>query len=141
MWESWKPVPKTKIALFVHQKGTRQFIWSSISCALGTSENVPRFTLFSHPSLMHISLAANPNSFDYKGFVTLNCQMHSSSERPTPLVKGEVVTTIHQKLIPPGSSEMPKVVTSFWRKEKCYGINTATSHTKGIDIQNHPQKL
>ena len=51
-------------------------------------------------------------------------------------VKGEVATTIHQKLILPGSGEMPKVVTSFWRKEECYCINIATPRTKGIDIQN-----
>ena len=67
--------------------------------------------------------------------------MCSSHERPTPLVKREVATTIHQKLIPLGSGEMPKVVTSFWRKEECYYINIATPHTKGIDIQNCLKKL
>ena len=53
-----------------------------------------------------------------------------------PSVKGEVATTIHQKPIPPGSSEMLKVITSFWRKEECYCINIAAPRTKGIDIQN-----
>ena len=139
MWESQKPVPKTKIALLVHKKGTRQFVLSNVSCALDISENVPRFALFSHPSLMHTSLAANPNSFDYKGFVTLTCQMCSSHERPTPSVKGEVATTIYQKLILPGSGEMPKVVTFFWRKEECYCINIAAPRTMGIDIQSHPK--
>ena len=62
--------------------------------------------------------------------------MCSSRERPTPSVKGEVATTIHQKLILPGSGETPKVVTSFWRKEECYCINIAAPRTKGIDIQN-----
>ena len=38
------------------QKGTRQFALKQ--CFLGNSENVPRFALFSHLSLMHISLAA-----------------------------------------------------------------------------------
>ena len=56
-----------------------------------------------------------------------------------PSVKGEVATTIHQKLILPGSGEMPKVITSFWRNEECYFINIATPHTKGIDIQSHPK--
>ena len=56
-----------------------------------------------------------------------------------PSVKGEVATTICQKLIPPGSGEMPKVITSFWRKEECYCINIAAPHTKGIDIQSHPK--
>ena len=53
-----------------------------------------------------------------------------------PLVKGEVATTIHQKLIPSGSGETLKVVTSFWRKEKCYCINIAAPRTRGIDIQS-----
>ena len=44
------------------QKGTRQFVLSNPSCALGISENIPRFALFSHPSSMHTSLAANPKS-------------------------------------------------------------------------------
>ena len=132
MWDSQKPVAKTKMVLLLHKKAP-----DSLSCALGTSENVPRFTLFSHLSSMHTSLAANPNSLGYKGFVTLTCQMCSSCERPTPLVKGEVATIIHQKLIPPGSGETPKFITSFWRKEECYCLNIATPHTKGIDIQSH----
>ena len=53
-----------------------------------------------------------------------------------PSVKGEVATTIHQKLIPPGSGETPKVITSFWREEECYCINIAAPNTKGIDVQN-----
>ena len=56
-----------------------------------------------------------------------------------PSVKGEVATIIHQKLIPPGSVETPKVVTSFWRKEECYCLNIATPHTKGMDIQSRPK--
>ena len=54
-----------------------------------------------------------------------------------PSVKGEVATTIHQKLIPLGSSETPKVITSFWKKEDCYCINIAAPCTKGIDIPSH----
>ena len=75
------------------------------------------------------------NLFDYKGFVTLNCQMHSPHERPTPLVRWEVVTTIHQRLILPGSGETPKVVTYFWRREECYSANIAVPNTKGMDTQ------
>ena len=56
-----------------------------------------------------------------------------------PSVKGEVATTIHQKLILPASGETPKVITSFWRKEECYCINIATPRTKGIDIQSCPK--
>ena len=54
-----------------------------------------------------------------------------------PSVKGEVATTIHQKLIPLGSGETPKVVTSFWKKEECYCINIAALRTKEIDILSH----
>ena len=56
-----------------------------------------------------------------------------------PSLKGEVATTIHQRLIPSGSGEMPRVVTSFWRKEEYYGINIAAPRTQGIDIQSCPK--
>ena len=75
----------------------------------------------------HFPCSKIQNPFDYKGFVTLTCLMHSSCERPTPSVKGEVGTTIHQKLILPGSGGMPKVVTSFWRKEECFCIHISHS--------------
>ena len=58
-----------------------------------------------------------------------------------PLVKGEVATTIHQKLILPGSGETLKVITSFWRKEECYCINIAAPHTKGNRYPEPSQKL
>ena len=90
---------------------------------------------------MHTSLAANPNLLNYKGFITMVLWMRKSHEESKLSVKGEVTTTIHQKLIPPGSSEMPKVITSFWRKEECYCINIAAPRTKGIDTQSHLKKL
>ena len=64
--------------------------------------------------------------------------MCSSHERPTPLVKGEVTTTIHNKPIPLGSGEAPKEVSlPFGGKEECDYITIVTPHIKEINIRNH----
>ena len=64
--------------------------------------------------------------------------MHSSHERPTPSVKGEVTTTIHHKPIPPGSGETPKDASlPFGGKEECDYITIVTPRIKEINIRNH----